>query len=285
MIAVVVSDLLFDWADALLGGMLSVFGPQGWTPFVAIHGSDPELAQTQLLSSLHRNDEGVVCQPIAGADAVYERFRDSGVPLILVGDYPDKLPDAHFVGWDARSAARIAVEHLIETGRDRIGFVGTGGCTITTRGRYEAYLETLRDAGMAVNERWIAIPSTEEDPARIAAFALSRMFGDGAPLPDALFAVDDRIGLSLVEVLEDRDIRVPEDIAVIGMGDLPLSKHNAVSLSTVVEPVAEMGRQAAELLAKLMRNPVAGPVHMRVRGEELIVRRTTMPAGWNPGAS
>jgi len=275
MVGVLVSNLRADWAESVMGGMLDVFGPSGYTPFVAIHRFDAELAHRQLLSCLQRRDEGIICQPMPAEAELYALIRRSGVPLIFLGDRPADLPEVNFVGWDSSAAARVAVEHLVQTGRKRIAFVGVDYPMEMTRGRVRAYLDVLHEAGLPVKDEWIANTPIEWSPERILDWSFERLLADDSEYPDAIFALNDGIALLLLDALEARGVRVPEDLALIGMGDLPMTGHRGIGLSTVKEPCEEMGRQAAEVMLDLIANPKKAPIHRLIPGKELKVRRTT----------
>jgi LacI family transcriptional regulator len=103
------------------------------------------------------------------------------------------------------------------------------------------------------------------------------MFAPGCEHPDALFALNDALALSTLEVLYELGIRVPDDVALMGMGDLPFTAYAGVSLSTMKEPIEEMGREAAKLMLELIAHPGKGPVERLIPCLELKARRTTMP--------
>ncbi len=275
MIGVVVSNLRADWAESIMGGMLEVFRPSGYTPFVAIHRFDAELAHKELVSCLQRRDEGIICQPMPAEAELYALIRRSGVPLIFLGDRPADLPEVNFVGWDSTAAARIAVEHLVQTGRKRIAFVGVDYPMEMTRGRFRAYLDVLSEADLSPKDEWIVNAPIGWSPERILDWSLGRLLAPGREHPDAIFALNDGIALLLLDALDARGIRVPEDLALIGMGDLPMTGHRGIGLSTVKEPCEEMGRQAAQVMLDLIANPTKAPIHRLIPGQELKVRKTT----------
>jgi len=277
MIGVVMTNLRADWAETVMGGMLEVFRPREHTPFVAIHHFDAQLAHKELLACLQRRDEGVICQPMPGERKLYEQLWLAGLPVIFLGDRPEDVPEVSFVGWDSGAAARIAVEHLVETGRRRIAFIGVDYPMRMTRGRYQAYVDVLREAGLPARAEWTAKAPMDWSLPRIVDWSLDRLFASGPERPDAIFALNDGIALPLLEAMDARGITVPEDVAVIGMGDLPMTGHRGIGLSTVREPCAEMGREAAQLMLDLIANPDIGPVQRLIPGRELKVRRTTQP--------
>lgn len=275
MIGVLLANLRMDWAEAVLGGMLEVFQPNGYAPFIGIHGFETQLARRELLSCAQRRDEGVICQPVPGENENYDRIRQSATPLVFLGDHPPDLPDVSFVAWDSAAAARTAVRHLIETGRRRIAFLGCDYPMIMSRARHEAYESVLRAAGLCPKPHWVAVAPLEWSLDRIVNWATDRLFPSNREHPDAVFALNDGLALPLLEVLTGRGIRVPEDVAIIGMGDLSMTGHQGISLSTVGEPCVELGKQAAEVMLELISNPGKAPIHRLIPGENLKVRRTT----------
>jgi len=275
MIGVIVGNLRADWVEVVMEGMLEEFGPCGYTPLVAVHHFDAKLARKEIRACLQRRDEGIICQPMPGERDLYERIRVAGVPLVFLGDWPAEVPKVSFVAWDSSAAAGLAVRHLVETGRRRIGFVGIDYPMEMTRGRYEAYRGALFEAGLPCRKRWIANVPMGWSPQQIVDRALDRLFAPGQEHPDAIFALNDGIALLLLEALDARGVRVPQDVALIGLGDSPMTGHSGIGLSTVREPCEEMGRQAARILTDLIANPESEPIHRLIPGQELKVRRTT----------
>lgn len=277
MIGVVISNLRADWAQSLMDGMMEAFRPSGYTPFVAIHRFDAELAHQEFLACLRRRDEGIICQPMPGEQELFTSIQNSGVPLIFLGDRPEDMPNVSFVGWDSSAAARLAVEHLVEIGRKRIAFIGVDYPMEMTRGRFAAYRDVLAESSLAYNEDWVANAPIDWHVDQILDWSLNKFFAPGGQHPDAIFALNDGIALILLEALDARGIRVPEDVAVIGMGDLPMTGHRGIGLSTVREPITVMGREAAELMIKMIAQPTMKPVQHLIPGQEIKVRRTTVP--------
>ena len=276
-IGVLVIDLQLGWAAGVLRGMNEVFDATDYTAFVAVHENARRRARKELLSCLERRDEGVICQPVPGEFEIYTPLQRAGVPLILLGDCPEDTPDVSFVGWDSGPAARVAVEHLVQTGRKRIAFVGVDYPMRMTHARYAAYLAVLREAGLGRNDGWVVTLPSDPSGGRVLSSSLDRMFAPGCDHPDGIFALNDALALATLEELHDRGIPVPDDVALIGMGDLPMTRHSGISLSTMKEPTEEMGRQAAQLILDLIEDPSRGPVQGLITCQELKARRTTLP--------
>ncbi len=278
VIGAVLINFKHGWTDSVMEGMESVLSEADRAIFVATHRMVVQRAIKELTSCLMRHDEGIICQPVPGATDIYKRIKNAGRPLIFLGDYPEDVPDVSFVGWDSPPAVRVAVEHLIQTGRRRIGFIGIDYPMKMARARYLAYHEVLQEAGLVENERWVAIPPLLWPVEQIINWALDRMFVPGQEHPDGILARNDDIGLAALEGLRARGIRVPDDVALIGLGDLPVTNYSGISLSTVKEPTVEIGREAARLMLQLIDNPEHDPVHRLIPGRELKIRGTTQRA-------
>jgi LacI family transcriptional regulator len=276
-IGVVLIDLRLEWARGILQGMNSVFDETEHTAFISVHENVPWRARKELRACVERRDEGIICQPDPGGAEIYADIKRAGLPMVLLGDRPEDVRDISFVAWDSGPAARLAAEHLIATGRRRIGIISVDYPMQMNRARGEAALAVLGEAGMPRSGHGFftlpAVPSAGD-----ALFeALSAMFAPGCEHPDALFALNDALALSTLEVLYELGIRVPDDVALMGMGDLPFTAYAGVSLSTMKEPIEEMGREAAKLMLELIAHPGKGPVERLIPCLELKARRTTMP--------
>jgi len=278
-IGVVLGTFRGEWAESVIAGMQKVFDAAGYTPFVAVHRYDPSRAHRELTACLRRRDEGVIYQPVPGESKFYTRLRDADAPLLFLGDRPEDLPEVSFVGWDSVAAARIATKHLIQTGRQRIGFIGIDFPMQMSRGTFEAHQTAVREAGLPLRDRWVAKAPMGWPHDRIMNWALDRLFSLGCEHPDAILTPDDNLAMSLLEALDLRGIRVPDDVAVAGLGDIPMTRHSGISLTTVKEPTDQVGEQAAKVMLELVANPSKAPIHRLVAGSELKIRRTTLPAG------
>lgn len=280
VVGVLLADFRMDWSERVMTGMAEIFDPDIHTALVATHRFDPARHRKELTAAAQRRDEAIIVQPVPGQDELYRQVMRTGVPLVFLGDLPLLFspggPPASFAGWDSAAAARTAVEHLVATGRKRIGHIGVEHALRMTLERTATYRRVLTESGLPINERWIAIPPPGGDIPGMLAGIVERLFASGAERPDALFMLNDGLALTLLEVLDQRGIRVPDDVAVIGMGDLPLTGHRGISLSTVREPCEEMGRAAARAALTLIADPGKGPLIAPIPGNELKARRTTM---------
>ncbi len=276
VISVVLGNFKMDYAEAVMQGLQQVLDGTDRVPYVATHSFDVERNRRELLSSLGRRDEGIIAFPLPEAGDIYARIMEVGVPLVLFGEVMPGLEGISSVIWDAEAATQAAVQHLVSIGRKRIAFFGTDYPGIGNLHRFKAYRDVLTGERLALQRRWVATPPPTLEVEEMVRIALEQFFPAGErEVPDAVFAINDGLALPLLEGLSERGIRVPEDVAVIGLQDLPLSRHSAISLSTVREPVREMGEAAARMLLDLIEGNAKAPVRHTISSAEVIVRNTT----------
>lgn len=275
MIGVILASFRWDWAQDLHRGMLEVLEPHGYTSFMAIHLFNAERARREVFACLQRRDEAVIVAPMPGLEEVCMQARDMGIPLIFIGDRPPTIPEAHFVAWDSPADARLAVEHLVQIGRKRIGYVGFDYPMPLNQARYEAYRSVLQQAGLPTEQRWVTLLSMALPPDEIARQSVAALFESDKPSPDALFVQHDGLAVLLLDALRSRGIRVPEQVALIGMGDYPITRYSGISLSTVKEPIEEIGREAARAAVDLLARGAKAPIQRLLPCGRLMARHTT----------
>lgn len=275
MIGVILGSFKLDWAEAVMTGMQKALDVTDYVPFVATHRFDEARSRKELLSALYRRDEGIVTLPVPGCDDIYRKIVQAGVPLVFLGEEMPGLDDISSVVWDSEAAAEAAVRHLIEAGRRRIAFLSVDYPGLGTLHRFKAYYRVLRENGITPREEWIARPPANLAPEDITRLALDQIFSNKRLVPDAIFALNDGLALPALGQLEARGISVPEEVAIIGMGNLPMTAHPAIGLSTLREPVEEMGEAAASLLLDLISGKAEAPVRRALSSCEVFARRTT----------
>lgn len=281
VIGLVSRGLGYNWIERILVGMLPIFDRESSTPFLSMSYWDAAREQRELESLLQRRVDGIICVPMPYNIEMYRQIMRRGIPFVFLGDALEGLPKASHVVWDSGRATRVALEHLIQTGRRRIGFIGADHQTLWTKIRLQTYRQTMREHGLKVREAWIAWELFDFSyHAREGIEAMvDKVLPAGGDWPDALFVSSDALAMIILDILHARGIRVPEDVAVIGLGDLFMSDHSGISLSTVREPTEELGRQAAEAVFELIKKPEQGPIQKIIQCDELFVRRTTQPNG------
>jgi len=193
-----------------------------------------------------RRADAVICLSLRPSDELLEEFHAAGVPLVLV---EERAPGAISVKTDNRAGARLAVDYLVSKGRNRIALVGdrTSGEEIglSPQERLQGYLESLASAGLPYERQLVTdIASFDVEGGRAA---LSGILANGGR-PDAVFSSGgDLVALGVIAEARARGLRVPEDLAVIGFDDSFVASLGTPALTTVRQPLQEMGSTAIGL--------------------------------------
>jgi DNA-binding LacI/PurR family transcriptional regulator len=215
-----------------------------------------------LLASLHGDD------PLPGA------LERAGVPAVLVGRPAHRVVDrgapASYVDADNRGGAAKAVEHLARRGRRRIATI-TGPLDMGVGlDRLEGYRDGLAAAGLAADEDLVETGDFTEEG---GAAAMARLLARPGPPVDAVFAASDLMAAGALRALRAAGRRVPEDVAVVGFEDSAVARYAQPPLTTVRQPIEEMGRQATRMLLAKIAGETGG-MHL-ILDVDLVVRAST----------
>jgi len=276
MISVLLSGLAGDWADRVMYSLSQTLRPKAYTPFLAADWDDPLIFEKEVSSAIQRRDEGVICHSFIGDVKQYSRIIESGIPLVFLGDVPCSLSgmtEINSVVWDDEQAVKTAVEHLVDTGRRKIAFIGADHGVTSDHRRLAAYERSMDEAGLELKKDWTFWLKRKPFSDTTTQECLERLFAPGKEKPDALFALNDMIAMNILNLADEVGIRIPDDVAIIGMGDLPISK--LAGLSTMREPLGELGEAAAQMVLELIEDPTKTPLHRDITCNELVIRKTT----------
>lgn len=223
----------------------------------------------------HMVDGLILCPRAIDTDDLADR-RDP-TPLVLLGEREQVTADT--VAVDSREVSRLAVEHLLAVGRRRIGIIGfstTVSDDLMPARRLEGARQALRAAGHEPDGDLVRllVRGQTTDDAAAAAVALV----DEHPEVDALFCFNDEIGVRVVRDLIESGRRVPEDVAVVGVDDIDVTRVTRPGLTTVAPDKAFIAEQAvARLLARVEGGD--GPPQVVTAPIALIERASTVEGG------
>ena len=206
--------------------------------------------------------DGAIVTAGPRSEALIADLRSRGTRLVVIG-HPDDDADLMRIDVDNHGGSVAIVEHLVGLGRRRIGFVGPTPDYIFGVERLEGYRDALAAAGMTIDDRWERLAEPTADGGRAAA---EELLGEA---PDAIYAATDTMAIGVLETLAERGLRVPEDVAVVGFDGLPRSPQTAPALTTVIQPVAEVGLAAVATLVGEVEAP-----HLTVLPTRLEIRES-----------
>jgi LacI family transcriptional regulator len=234
------------------------------------HGNARPASWTSALAS--HDTDGVILVTSALTGAQLRQLRSAEIPLVVVDPVnppPADLPSVGATNW---AGGLVATEHLLGLGHRRIGAIAGPGDYLCSRARIDGYRSALEQAGLRFDPALIRNGDFQHEGGFVRGGELLAL---PSP-PTAIFAGSDQQAFGLYEAARQRGLRVPQDLSVVGFDDLPVARWVSPPLTTVRQPLAEMGRAAAQMLGSLIEGtPLrSGRVELST---ELIVRESTAP--------
>lgn len=186
--------------------------------------------------------DGVIVTAGPRSDDLISALRDRGKRLVVVGHPVDDVGLLR-VDVENRTGSVVATAHLCDHGRGRVGFVGPSSEFLFGVERLDGYREALAAAGRKVDDRLIRLDQPTVDGGYRATSALL------SEHPDAIYVATDPMAAGAFRALSEHGLRIPDDVAIVGFDGLRRGPLLEPSLTTVVQPVGEVGRTAVAMLA------------------------------------
>ncbi len=196
---------------------------------------------------------------------------DAAIPVVAIDPHtgPGGIPT---VDSDNLAGAATATEHLISLGHRRIAFLSGRDDLESSRLREEGYRQALTAAGITVDPSLVRSGDYRVETSRGPARELLTL----ADRPTAIFAANDLSALAAMEVARDLGLDIPGDLSVIGFDDIPEAARSNPPLTTIRQPIQQMGATAVNLLVDLIRGHALDSTHVRMP-TSLVLRGTTGP--------
>jgi len=262
-LAVVMPQLRHAFADVYFGEIVSgIYDKASKLGFkVLLEVARAEFIESQEYLRLY-DQKYIDGMLFIGADAKHKfiaKFTDRTRPFLLVNSY-SKEHDVNYVVSNYKYGAWQAAQHLVRHGHKRIAFIGGGLNEIqTSHDIFESFNEVIKPR--LVVDGWL----TEEGGMKAATEIVN-----ADPAITAIFALNDKMALGAIRRLTELGRRVPDDIAVVGFDDIPQAAFAIPSLTTVHQPLYEIGKQSCERLIELIHGKVDRvqeviPIYLTVR--------------------
>jgi LacI family transcriptional regulator len=270
----IVPDLLHPFFAQIAKALSAVLRQNNYGVLIASSEEDPEVERQEITQLLARRVDAVL---IASAQWTVESFRrieQSGTPYVLIDRQFAGLA-AHFVGTDDVAAGRLATEHLIAQGCRRIVHI-RGPQVSTGLGRLEGYrLALSAAAGGPLAEDVISVGTSGDNRGEVRGYQAAQTLLDRQTPPDGIFCFNDPIAMGVMQAVLDRGLRIPEDIAIVGCGNVLYSAFLRVPLTTIDQNSEEIGVEAGELALSLVQKRKPGPPEPRIAAPKLLVRASS----------
>ncbi len=211
---------------------------------------------------------GVVVLGTELTEADLTLFDTANVPHVVIDSFHDVL-ECNFVNMNNKDAVYKILGHLVERGFSDIGFIASNVQTINFRLRRSAFIDGMKYFGLSFNARNIVTVDSTYDGAYTD--MLGKLRG-GLVVPDCYVCTNDIITYGCIKALREFDVRIPQDLSIVGFDNLPMSATMDPPLTTIDVSKRSIGSLAITLLAEQIRSHVHGPAVKILVGAELVVR-------------
>ena len=230
MIGLVVPDLVHVFFSEVAKSISKVIRQKGYGLAISSSNDDPKLEQEELLQMMRHRVDALI---VASCQETSKNLRgiSAEVPLILLDRKYDDF-EANFIGINDALVGQLAAEHLVEMGYRRIAFIG-GWNASTTKDRLRGYNEVLARHGIPAPEKYIVHRRHSDESGDTAGCQAMEKLLKLKPRPDAVFCFNDPAAVGAMNAILAAGLRIPEDIAIIGAGNIRYSGSLRVPLSSV----------------------------------------------------
>ncbi|WP_455624998.1 LacI family DNA-binding transcriptional regulator [Parabacteroides sp.] len=253
-IGVIVPEMTTPFAAEVINGIQEILYPEGLKVIIAQSNEDPRTERENLRLMERFRVDGIIislCDQFENREE-YIRLQRQGIPLVFFDRIPGDL-DVSKVRVDDYAKSFFLVEHLIRSGRKRIAHLQAPSSLYNATERARGYKDALAKFRLPYDDSLVIKTGVTIDNGKEAA---RRLLASGVSF-DALFAFTDTLAIGAMNELRERHVRIPEEVAVASFSGTILSTIVNPRLTTVEQPLREMGRASAALALEKIRQPSA----------------------------
>jgi LacI family transcriptional regulator len=271
-LGIVIPDLMHSFFVEIIAGIEPVASVRGYGLLLCSSSENPDKEQSELEMLRSRQVDGIVLASAhgSGTTEMLQQLTKQGTALVMIDRDDHPSVKCHRVLTDDEQVGQLATSHLLDLGRRAIAHIG-GPAIVHAKRRERGWREALRARGIKPSEDWIVRGGFMESEGYRAMKRLLTV----RPKIDAVFAANDPSAIGAMKAMWEAGLRVPEDVAVVGVGDIALGDLLRVPLTTVGWSRKDQGRHAAELLLNgLDDDPTSEPQRIIIP-PRLIVRESS----------
>jgi LacI family transcriptional regulator len=269
-IGVVVPEISEGYAALVMSGIEDHLLQEGYFYFVVSHRHRADLIEEYPRLLQQRAVEGLIA-----VDTVCQK--GVRIPVVAVSGHHEVEGVTNIV-LDHVRAAKLAVEHLVELGHQKIAFIKGQEFSSDTEVRWGAVRGAAKNLGLEINERLVGQLEGESSSPQLG-YEVTRKLLETGEAFTALFAFNDISAIGAVRALRETNRRVPEEVSVVGFDDIQSAAFQNPALTTVRQPLRKMGEIAATTLLSRIANPADTSYPKKIMVEpEMVVRASTCQA-------
>lgn len=273
IIGFVVPGLLHSFFAEVAKGLTNVLRKKGYGLVISTSEEDPELERQEIEQLLARRVDALILATTQTGDANFREIENHNVPFVFIDRRIEKI-GGNFVGVDDEAVGLIATEHLIQAGAKRIAFIGSNELSTAT-GRQNGYRRALARYGMEPRPEYIRTIESSGDATEDSASLMMQELLALPERPDAVFCYNDPTALGAMKTVLDAGLRVPQDIAFIGSGNIRHADFLRVPLTSVDQNSVGIGERAAKLALTMIEAKTPQSPKTVLLEPKLVVRQSS----------
>ncbi len=271
-ICILVANMEYDtpnqFGHDIVLGFKQMAEPEGWTVDIIPLTKEFQRMTPYGVFMMEHGYQASFVMGFSLLDPWIQEFRTARIPTVLYDNYIKDNPYIASVGCDSQEGFDLAVRHLMKLGHKKIGLISGPLDSYILKARYNAYLNALNKYGLEINENYIGLGYYVAESTKTY---IPRLLDQGVTA--ILFSHDIRAISAITECL-DRDVRIPEDLSIIGFDDLPIAAYSEPPLTTIRQDRLALGKCGYYAMNCLLNNVPIGSILLRA---PLIVRESTGP--------
>jgi len=274
LIGLIVPDLLHPFFAEIAKALSAAVRGRGYSLIISSSEEDAKLEAREIQQLVARQLDALVIASTATDIEAFRKMDRNGLPYVLIDRELSGLT-ASFVGIDDQAAGRIATEHLIDQGCRRIAHIRGRNNSTGTR-RFEGYKQALLKHGLHYSDALVVSRSNVDTKSTQHGAEAMRILLKRNPIPDGVFAYNDPLAIGALNVILEAGLRIPEDVAVIGCGNLHYDGSLRVPLSSIDQNSKLIGERTGSILLRMIESKTRPkPVNLTL-DPSLVVRSSTM---------
>ena len=245
----------------------------GYELIIAHTRNLPEREETQVRRLLSRRVDGLFISPVyrmAPSAPIYEELKRRGTPVVILGHQATFCTQFVNVETDDIQGSYNATRHLLELGHRRIAYFAGPIVSPFAQERFEGYRRALREAKIEPEDKLVFHAGTTIEEGEKAALQMLNEMPDAT----AVQTFNDMVAIGAANVFLNQGIRIPQQLSIVGFGNVLTAEHFRVPLTTVRQPKARLGVAAMDAMMKLLRGE--HPEAKRLPAE-IVIRRSSGP--------
>lgn len=260
---------MFDYTTKVLSGIMDVAIDHDYQLMLCPISTDKDTKGEYERLVRSKMLDGVVLLKRKEGDPYISELIDLDFPFVML-NYKKFSDTISFVDSENFHGAQIAVEHLYSRGHRKIAFVRGRIGETNSNDRFLGYQGALTDLGLEFKDEWVIHGEFDQE---VAYRECDKLLGL-EDSPTAIFCADDNMALGVMKRLNELKVKIPEDMAVVGFDDIQFGSISNPTLTTVRQPIYEIGRRGMEVLMRLINNKNTSAIH-ELLPVELIKREST----------